>query len=47
MLICMLDWIVWNGTVFYIETVLALNWIVWNGTVWQKGITWTSNVWDN
>ena len=24
----MLNWIVWNGTVFDIETVLTLNWIV-------------------
>ena len=28
----MLNWIVWNGTVFDIETVLPLNWIVWNIT---------------
>ena len=28
----MLNWIVWNGTVFDIETVLTLNWIVWNRT---------------
>ena len=25
----MLNWIVGNGTVFDIETVLTLNWIVW------------------
>ena len=30
---CMLNWIVWNRTVFDIETVLMLNWIVWNRTV--------------
>ena len=24
----MLNWIVWNGTVFDFETVLTLNWIV-------------------
>ena len=24
----MLNWIVWNGTVFGIETVLPLNWII-------------------
>ena len=24
----MLNWIIWNGTVFNIETVLTLNWIV-------------------
>ena len=29
----MLNWIVWNGTVFDIETVLTLNWIVYYGTV--------------
>ena len=29
----MLNWIVWNGTVFYIETVRKLNWIVGNRTV--------------
>ena len=28
----MLNLIVWNGTVFDIETVLRLNWIVWNKT---------------
>ena len=26
----MLNWIVWNGSVFDIESVLMLNWIVWN-----------------
>ena len=26
--VLMLNWIVWNGTVFDIETVLMLNWIV-------------------
>ena len=30
----MLNWIVWNGIVFDIETVLMLNWIVWNRTVY-------------
>ena len=29
----MLNGIVWNGTVFDIETVLMLIWIVWNRTV--------------
>ena len=29
----MLNWIVWNGTVFDIETVLTLNLIVWNRIV--------------
>ena len=28
----MLNWIVWNRTIFDIETVLTLNWIVWNKT---------------
>ena len=31
----MLNWIVWNGTVFDIETVLTLNSIVWNRTVYM------------
>ena len=31
--ILMLNWIVWNRTVFDIETVLFLNWIAWNKTV--------------
>ena len=26
--VLMLNWIVWNGTVFAIETLLKLNWIV-------------------
>ena len=29
----MLNWTVWNGTVFKIETILILNWIVLNRTV--------------
>ena len=29
----MLHWIVWNGTVFDIETVFTLNWIVIYRTV--------------
>ena len=35
----MLNWIVWNGTVFDIETVLMLNWIVWNryGYLYKNG----------
>ena len=28
----MLKWIVWNKTVFDVETVIMLNWIVWNRT---------------
>ncbi len=31
--LCMLNLVVWNRTVFDIETVLTLNWIVWNRTV--------------
>ena len=34
--ILMLYWIVWNGTVFDIETVLMLNWIVWIWTVYSS-----------
>ena len=37
----MLNWIVWNGTVFGIETELTLNWIVWNRTVWLNWIACT------
>ena len=31
--ILMLNWIVWNGTIFDIETILTLNWIVIYRTV--------------
>ena len=34
----MLNWIVWNGTVFDIETVLTLNWFFKNRTVWLNWI---------
>ena len=40
----MLDWIVWNRTVFDIESVLRLNWIVWIRTVWINWIAWNRNV---
>ena len=40
-------WIVWNATVFDIETVLMQNRIVWNRTVWQNWIAWNRNVFDN
>ena len=43
----MLNWIVWNWTVFDIETVLTLNWIGWIRTVWLNWITWNRNVFDN
>ena len=42
-----LNWIVWNRTVFDIETVLTLNWIVSNRTIltinclWTKTLTYT------
>ena len=42
-----LNYIVWNGTVFDIETVFMLNWIVWNRTVWLNWISWNRNVFDN
>ena len=32
--VLMLNWIVWNGTVFDLETVLTRNWIVRNRTVY-------------
>ena len=35
---------VWNRSVFDIETVLTLNWIVWNRTVWLNWIAWNRNV---
>ena len=34
----MLNWIVWNGTAFDIETVLTLNWFVWHLTVCKKNL---------
>ena len=48
-LICVLvlNWIVWNRTVFDIETVLMLNWIVWIRTVGLNWIAWNWNVFDN
>ena len=30
--VLMLNWIVWNRTIFDNETVLTLNWLVWNRT---------------
>ncbi len=42
-----LNWIVWNGTVFDIETVLTLNGIVWISTDWLNWISWNRNVLDN
>ena len=44
----MLNWIVWNGAVFDIETILILNWIVWNRTfyLYKNGfdIKWPTKV---
>ena len=34
----MLNWIVWNGTVFDIETVLMLNWTVWYLTLCKENL---------
>ena len=34
----MLNWIIWNGTVFDIETVLTLDWIVWHLTVCNQNL---------
>ena len=34
----MLNVIVWNGTVFEIDTVITLNWIVWNRIDWLNWI---------
>ena len=41
--VIMLNWIVWNGTVFDIETLLTQNWIVyievfWHLTVCKKNL---------
>ena len=41
----MLNWTVWNRTVFDIETILILNWIAWIITVWLDLIA--RNVFDN
>ena len=43
----MLNWIIWNRTVFDIETVLAQNWIIWIRTVWLNWIAWNRDVFDN
>ena len=34
----MLNWIVWNWTVFDFETVFTLNWIVRNRTFWHLSV---------
>ena len=43
----MLNWIVWNGTVFDIETVLMPSWTVWIRTVWLNWIAWNRKVFYN
>ena len=51
----MVNWIVWNSTVFDIETVLTrtvfdietVHWIVWIRTIWLNWIAWNRNVFDN
>ena len=43
----MLNWIVWNETVFGLVTVLLLNWIVLIRTVWLNWIAWNWNVFYN
>ena len=57
--VLMLNWIIWNRTVFDIEIVLWLNCIVWNSTVFifnwvetkiiltLKRIIWIRTVWLN
>ena len=42
----MLNWIVWNRTVFDFENVLTLNWMVWIRIVWLMWIAWNRNVFD-
>ena len=49
----LLNWIIWNETVFDIESVLMLNWNVWNWSVLTKTIlivnwiVWIRTVWLN
>ena len=43
----MLNWIIWNITIFHIETVLTLNWIVGNRAVWLNWIALNRKVFDN
>ena len=38
--VLLLNWTVWNRTVFDIETLLMLNWNVWNRTVQTFILTW-------
>ena len=40
----MQNWIVYNRTVFDIETVLTLFWIVWNRTVLTFDCIWTNTI---
>ena len=42
----MLKWIIWNWTVFDIETVLTLNWIDIYITAWINWIVHNGNVLD-
>ena len=39
----MLNWIIWNRTVFDIETVLTLNWIVIYNCLYDLKIFWQLN----
>ena len=45
--VLMLNWIVWNRTVFDIETELMLYWILWIRNVWLNRIAGNRNVFDN
>ena len=40
----MLNLIVWNRTVFDIETVLTLKWVVWNKAVLIFNCVWTKTI---
>ena len=40
----MLNWIIWNRTVFDIEIVLTLNWIVGNRKVFIFNCVWTKTI---
>ena len=46
----MLNWVIWNGTLFDIETLLTLNWIVIYKTksvLILNWISWIRTVWIN
>ena len=40
----MLDWFVWDWTVFDFENAFTLNWSVLNIIVWLNWINWNRNI---